>query len=133
MKDLLARYHNFGECILLDVRWKQRGFSLELVFDYIWKGEDVVRDNLDVEERVVIRFSAVQEFHASHEWNDYILSEPEIINWGSAEVAQVRLEDSEPLLGKYRSRPMPFHHVSIRWESERRIDIVFSELEIFRE
>ncbi len=133
MKDLLANYYNFGECILLDMRWKQWGFSLELVFNYIWKERDVVRDDLDVEERVIIRFSAVQEFHASYEWNDHILSKPDVIDWGSAEVSQVRLEDGEAFLGKYHSRPVSFHHVAVRWESERRMDIVFSALEIFKE
>ncbi len=123
MKDLLAKYYNLGECVLLDVRWKQWGFSLELVFDY----------KCDVEDRVVVRFSAVQEFHASYEWNDYILSEPKVIDWGSAEVAQVCLENSEAFLAKYHSRPVSFHHVAVRWESERRMDVVFSELEIFRE
>jgi hypothetical protein len=133
MKDLLAKYYNLEECVLLDVRWKQWGFSLELVFDYIWKEKDVVRNNLDVEDRVVVRFSAVQEFHASYEWNHNILSEPKVLDWGSAEVARVCLENSESFLAKYHSRPMPFHHVAVRWESERRMDVVFSELEIFRE
>jgi hypothetical protein len=135
MKDLLAKYQDFQECVLLDVRWKQWGFALELVFDYIWKDKDVLRDNLVAEERVVLRFSAVQEFHASYKWNDFILNEPEVIDWGSGEISLIRLEESESFLEKYRSRTVPFHHAAVLWEGsdKRRMDIVFSQLEIWRE
>jgi len=134
MKDLLAKYNNFEECILLDVRWKEWGYSMELVFDYIWKEKDVVRENLGIEEeRIVIRFSAVQEFHARNEWNDTNLREPQEMGWGAGEVALIRLENSETFLEKYRSRPVPFYHVAILWESERRIDVVFSQLEVLKE
>jgi hypothetical protein len=135
MKDLLAKYQDFQECVLLDVRWRQWGFSLELVFDYIWKEKDVLRENLDIEEKVVLKFSAVQEFHASYKWNDFIFSEPEVIDWGSGEISLIRLEESESFLGEYRSRPVPFHHAAVLWEGSdgRRMDIVFSQLEIWRE
>jgi hypothetical protein len=135
MRELLAEYQDFQECVLLDVRWRQWGFALELVFDYIWKEKDVLRDNLDAEEKVVLRFSAVQEFHVSYKWNDFILSEPEVIDWGSGEISLIRLEENESFLEKYRSRPVPFHHVAVLWEGsdKRRIDIVFSQLEIWRE
>lgn len=135
MEDLLAAYQNFQECVLLDVRWRQWGFTLELVFDYIWKEKDVVRDNLHAEERVVLRFSAVQEFHASYGWNDFILSEPGVIDWGSGEISLIRLDDSESFLGGYGSRAVPFRHAAVLWEGSdgRRMDIVFSRLEIWRE
>jgi hypothetical protein len=51
-----------------------------LVFDYIRKEKGVLRDDLDAEEGVVLKFSAVQEFRASYKWNDYILSEPDVIS-----------------------------------------------------
>ena len=134
MENLLTKYNHFEDCILLDVRWKQWGYSLELVFNYIWNEKGVIRGNLDIaEERVVVRFSAVQEFLVRNQWNDSLLTEPDLMNWGSGEVSLIRLENSESLLEKYGSRPVPFYHAAILWESERRMDVVFSELEIIIE
>jgi hypothetical protein len=62
--------------------------------------------------------------------NASMLAEPERMDWGISEVASIRLEEDSLFLSKYRHLAIPFHHLTCWWENDRRIDIVFSELEI---
>ncbi len=132
MNDLLTHYNQFQECLLLDIRWLRYGFTLELVFDYIWQAPGILRPNLDAEERVLVTLQAVQEMHIVNDWADENLERPEDIPWGVSEIAIMYVEHNSPLIAKYQT-PLPqYHHLILAWESDRRIEIVCGEIHIRR-
>jgi hypothetical protein len=132
ISELLEKYHNFDECVLVDIDWRDYGLTVDLAFNYIWQENGTIRANLDAEEIVILRFKLVQELHVIGALNEAKITQPEAVDWGINTVALVKMEEKEEFLNKYRNFSIPFHHVAVRWEYERRIDIVFSDLEVFR-
>ena len=130
MVKTIEQYHQFAECILVEINWTNYGTTAELVFNYVWTDDGKIGSNLEQAEIVVLKFKRVQEFHLKNALNDDILAQPERINWGLNEIACVRIEDNADVLKSYRSLSIPFHHAAILWEDERRIDIVFGDLEV---
>ncbi|RBQ21869.1 hypothetical protein DP939_04120 [Spongiactinospora rosea] len=123
----LADHQSFGECVITDVGWAHHGTSIEVPFDYIWNGDGTrIRDDLGSRPHiVVVRAVLVQEMHLANALNPSMLQEPERMNWGLSEVAQVVLvEDSELARPYSHPRGLPCHHLAIEWEADRRIDIV---------
>ncbi|MFI0417419.1 hypothetical protein [Spongiactinospora sp. 9N601] len=121
----LAHYQNFGECIITDVGWAHYGTSIEVSFDYIWDGTRI-RDDLGTRPHiVVVRAVLVQEMHLGNALNVSMLEHPEKLNWGLSEVAQVVLVEDSDMARPY-SHPsgLQCHHLAIRWEAKRRIDMV---------
>jgi hypothetical protein len=140
---LLKEHYEFGECILEDVRWRHRGATLDLVFDYVWQGQAQfdsansrrinygnIRADLNRAELKVVRFHVVQEFHIRNALNDLACENIYELGEGFSEVAALRLADDDQLVASYRSLAVPAHHVICWWEGNRRIDIVFSEMEV---
>lgn len=127
---VLEDHHSFGECILEDVRWRDYGITLDLVFNYIWDNGDRVRDNLDQPLLKTVTFHGVREFHVRNELNEAMLLSPERINWGIGEIAVMRIADDPHFLARYGGLPVPTHHVVCQWESERRVDVVFTSMEV---
>jgi hypothetical protein len=139
---LLKGHYGFGECVLEDVRWKHQGTTLDLVFNYIWldstdtltdsgqvsSGE--IRADLGRPELRILRFHIVQEYHVHNDLNDLACENVYELGEGFSEVAAVRLEDDPVYIAKYQSLARPFHHVTCWWEAGRRIDVVFSELQV---
>ena len=130
MIKILEQYHQLAECILLEINWTHYGTTAELAFNYVWTDEGKIRSHLEQEERLVLKFKWVQEFHIKNALNNAMLAQPERINWGLNEIAFVKIEENEAFLKNYRFLSIPFHHAAILWEDERRIDIVFGDLEV---
>ncbi len=126
----IEQYNKFAECLLLEINWTHYGTTAELVFNYVWTVDGKIRSNLGQEERVILKFKLVQEFHLKNALSDAILAQPERLNWGINEIALVEIEDNADFLKTYRGLSIPVHHAAIMWEDERRIDIVFGELEV---
>lgn len=122
--------NDLKECILLDVAWRNQGTTIELRFNYIWDEQKEVRASLDSEDVVVLRFHSVQEFHVKNDLNDFMLKEPDYLNWGLSEIAKVVVEKDSTILAHYKTPVVSMHHIAVRWEGERRIDIIFSGLEV---
>lgn len=132
MHDLLQKYNNFDECIILEVRLRDYQTTLELLINYIWDDQGNIRPNLDDLDLVVVRFQLVQEIHISNDLNSAKLIEPERMNWGMNAISLIRIKDQESKLAPYRGLPVSFHHAAISWESARRIEVVFAQLQIER-
>ena len=126
----LKAYRNFAECILLEINWKNYMTTVELVFNYVWDKLGKIRHDVDCIQRVTLSCNLVQEIHFKGGLNPSMCSEPTQINWGINEVALVRLQEQEDFLHPYHALPVPFHHLSVTWEFDRRIDIIFSNLDI---
>lgn len=136
IRRFLQQHHEFGECVLLDIRWHHFGTVLDLVFDYAWDdiraGERQSRIRADVNTPLLktIRCHLVEELHLKNGLTPAMMESPRSIAWGFSEVAAVRLENDERFLSPYRSALVPFHHLACLWEEERRIDLVFSWMEV---
>jgi hypothetical protein len=130
MNDLLQKYNNFDECVILEVRLRDYQTTLELFINHIWDDEGNIRPNIDELRVVVVRFQLVQEVLIRNNLNSAKLLEPERMNWGMNAIALIRIEEQESKLASYRGLPVSFHHAAIMWENERRIDVVFAHLEI---
>jgi len=81
---------------------------------------------------ILFRFGRVQEIHFGNALNASMLAEPEQLNWGMNEIAAMRLIDDPNVLNSYRNLPVIFHQVEIRWENERRIQVVFADVNVTR-
>ena len=129
IENILEEYNDFRECILQEVAWEDQGTTLELTFDYVERQDGEVLLDLQ-RDSITMRLFLVQEFHVRNALNDAILREPYRINWGLSEVALVELKEDEKFLAYYENPVVPLHHLAILWETERRIDIVFSGIEM---
>jgi hypothetical protein len=126
----LADHHNLQECILEEVRWRHFGTVLALVFDYIWTADGSVRPEYSSKDLICLSLRNVQEYHLFNGMSEYMSLHPEELNWGLSEVSSVRLVHEEFTLARYRSLPIPLHHLRCEWEGPRQIDVVFSTVEI---
>lgn len=141
---LLYEYYYFQECIIKDIQWHRYGTSVDIVFDYVWSGNAIgspslgppqagrLREDLKTPKLIVVRFRIVQEFHLRNALHSAMIEQIQNINWGINEVSSVNIEDDNLFLSPYRGSQIPFHHITCRWEGDRRIDIVFGTLEILR-
>jgi hypothetical protein len=130
IRDYLEDHYGFRECILQDVAWRRFGTVLDLVFDFIWASDGVVRQDLDKPQLVRIRLHVVQELHVVNALNDAQVLRPEDLTWGLSEVARVDLIDDPAVLARYQALPLAWHHIRCSWEGSRQLDIVFSYMEV---
>lgn len=128
--DYLRRHRDFEECVLEDVRWLHFGTTVELVFDYIWDHDGTVRPEYAPANRKTLVLRNVQELHVWNALSEYMVLHPNELNWGLSEVSSVRLVDDEQVLGRYALLPIPLHQLRCNWEHERRVDVVFSTLDV---
>lgn len=131
IKELLESYHNLSECVIEQINWTDFGTTVEVVFDYIWTDDGRIRPDLEHPENVTLKFRLVQEFRMHNALNAAMCAHPEEMGWGLNEIAVARVNDD--VYDQYRFLPVPFNHVAFLWEDERRIDIIFSELEVSRQ
>lgn len=130
IQEALQRHQFLQECLILSLEWSRFLTALTIVFDSIWESEGKVRPNLEVVNRVVVAFELVEEFQLHGALTDAAVETPEEIGSGFSEVSIVKLVDDPARLGPFASRSNEFHHLALLFESERRVDIVFSGLAI---
>ena len=122
--------NDLQESILLDVVWKDYGTTIELHFNSVLRSQNDVGTDVEKEKLVVLRFYSVQELLVRNFLNDSMLIDPSQLNWGLSEISMVKLERNSKALAYYESPIIPLNHVVILWEGERKIDIIFSGLEV---
>lgn len=128
-KELLKKYKDFQECVLLGIEWKNFGLTVDFVFDYFWAKEKE-KDNIDKEYPVIVRFNLIQEIHIIRDLNAQVIKNPEEVNWGINEISKISIEETEEVLSRYKNLPKPFYLAIIYWEKRRKIEIIFSDMEI---
>jgi hypothetical protein len=128
--EYLRSNRNFEECLLVDVRWKHFGTVIELEFDYTWGADGSVRPEYAPIDLKSLVLRNVQELHVCNALNERMSLHPEELNWGLSEVSSVRVLDENQFLSKYQSLAIPLHHLRCNWEGRRRLDVVFSTLEV---
>lgn len=145
IREILYKHYEFGDCIIEDIKWTDYGTSIEIKINYIWtdtngffidsNGKHCVKDGKirpDLDRPVIktLKFTLVQEFLLK---NFLPLNSPEDkdeIGWGFSEIDVIRIEDSRLFLDYYRKEKIDYHHLCIYFGGNRRLDIVFHELEI---
>ncbi len=125
----LEQQRHFAQCILEDLCWRHYGTVLELVFDYIWTDEGDVRPEYAGKNIKTMVLRNVQELHMWNALNEHMTLHPDDLNWGLSEVAAVRLIEDDTLLANYAKLSVPFHHLGLRWEGDRRVDVIFGTME----
>ena len=145
MIELIYNHHQFQECVLTEIKWRNWGLGLDLVFNYIWPDCDgffiderghkrvklvTPRSDLDTPLFKTLSCQLVQEFSVHNYLNDQVINHPDEVDWGFSEIALVDIPDDNAFLSKYRHHRIAFHHVRVLWEGDRRIDIVCKDLAI---
>lgn len=128
IKAYLHNYEDLGECVLEKIAFKNYGVAIELEFYNIWNGKGQMK--FKKTNRLILKFNLIQEFKFKGALNRFMVAEPEQINWGINEIAAIRITDNPEILKPYSGFSIPFHHAEIVWEQDRRIDIVFGDLDI---
>jgi hypothetical protein len=115
LNEKLKRYSFFGECILWEFHSVRFGYGLDLTINYIWD------DNRNVRERVleepflfVFQLLGVDSIRLVADLTPGMKADPDLIDWGFAEVARIEAFESRAGCG-----------LSIKWEGERRLDVEF--------
>ena len=93
-------------------------------------GDGSVRPDYVPPDLRTLRFRNVLELHVRNGLTEQMMLRPSELNWGLSEVSTVRLVDDEQVLARYQALALPVHHLQCNWDGERRIDIVFSTLEV---
>jgi hypothetical protein len=124
----LARYRNFEECLLEELRWLDAGRVMELEFGYIW-GDDPEGSVLEQPRSIVVRLNDAVVLRVESPLTPTMLAHPERLNWGIKEIAQLRLATQSELLRRPEGMEDTLQLVAA-WEGPGRIDIVFRALTI---
>lgn len=126
----LVRYGWFQECLLKDIRWDRFGTTIHLDFDYIWDGGGPEAGRIrDEPRRITLSLLGVQELKIHNALTAAILAHPERLDWGISEISRVRLEPAPDTGNAAESKGGP-HNLVVEWESERRIDAIFTEMRV---
>jgi hypothetical protein len=126
MQQEMARYRHFSECIVEDVKWSDYGTTITVTLDYIWHSDGTLRDDTDDRMFVSLCFRMVQELQLHNQLRREVLAEPEVIDWGHAEIACLSLEAND----QYTQLPMRFYDAKFEREKSTWIRVVFSEMGI---
>ena len=119
LSERLEEWRNFEECLVHDVRPIIFGFGLDLIMNYVWDGGGVRENALDFPQLVTLRMLGVDHVSFVGGLTESMKANPEMINWGLAEVAQIVPTSASSGLG-----------IAVEWEGTRRLEVKFSELEI---
>jgi len=112
LASLLRRWRNLEECLLHEVRMSPDFYRAEILFNCVWDDNGRARERV-LEEPVLVsvRLVGIEELRLVGELTAGMKRSPELIDWGLAEIAGVRVSRSGEILG-----------LSVEWESQRRLE-----------
>jgi hypothetical protein len=116
----LDRWQRFEDCLLSGMSLIDFGYSLKFTFNYIWtEGHHIRPSILENPCPVIITLEGVDQMTLLGGLTPAMKDRPDLINWGLSEVSQVVCTDHE-------DRAV----LSVRWEGDRRIDVIFTSYRI---
>jgi len=130
LKDTLRKYNDFSECIITDMRLLDFQTTVELALDYVWDDNKGMISDYENFKKITLIFYLVREIHLKNGLNDSQLMHPHLMNWSMNEIALIEIRDDGEIMEPYVKSPVKLHRAAVLWESDRRIDIVFSELAV---
>jgi hypothetical protein len=115
LREALKRWRSFEECLLVDVRFVDFGFGVDLIFNYVWNnGSGVRKDVLESPQLVACHLIGVESLRFQGGLTPGMKENPENVDWGLTEISIVRSFETEAGLG-----------LSVVWEGKRRLDVEF--------
>ena len=130
VENFLAKWHWFDECVIDALEFLNYATIVRVRFNYIYNTEGKIRDNLDQSFYVILLFQLVQSFRLSNSLNETMKEAPHLLNWGFNEVTTVEVIKESKEVDEYTSSRFPYTHVALPWNDGRRIEIIFSGLEV---
>jgi|SRR5438094_5717659 len=131
MRRTIGGYHNFAECVIEEVIWKERELALEMLLTYVWTDDGLISYTAGTQPRLArLRFWLVQEISIRNALNTSMVAHPEKVNWGASEIARFSVDADSEFLQPYHDFARAFFHGEFLWEWDRRIDLVFAELSV---
>lgn len=127
IEKFLIEHRGFAECIIEEFLLTDYGTTFEVAINYIWDATGKLRSNIDEPQTIVLRFKLIQELHINNALTGQMLRHPEDINWGLNEIARIKLVSDTVEAGSEYS----FIHLVFVWEGDRRMEVIFSEFEVF--
>jgi hypothetical protein len=119
----LKGYNFFQECIIEEVIFKDYLTTLEISLNNIWTNEGTIRNDLDKEKDIVLlRFKGLDSFQVRNYLTSGLKTNLDKINWGFNEISIVKVENASEGFIKF----------SFLWESNRTIELIFSEFELIK-
>lgn len=119
LADQLNDWLNFEDCLVHDVRPIMFGYGLDLTINVVRENGRVRSDVFEAPRLVTVRMLGVDRISFDGGLTEAMKQEPEKIDWGLTEIAQI-----VPL-----AVPSGYG-LSVEWESARRLDVVFAEFAI---
>lgn len=130
IQDISSQLTNLNwlqECIILEIRWLNYGYLLEIDFNTIWDIDGNLRSNLDETKLITLKMAGVQRILFNHSFSNDQLQNPQLMNWGMNEISRISVELSHDLS---KETGWQFYHFHIHWEQKRAINIICLDLEI---
>jgi hypothetical protein len=128
IEKFLIEHRGFAECIIEEFLLTDYGTTFEVAINYIWDTTGELRSNIDEPQTIVLRFRLVQELRINNALTEQMLRHPQDINWGLNEIAGIKIVSNAVEAGSEHS----FIHLAFVWEGDRRIEVIFSEFEVFQ-
>lgn len=124
IQDALGQVQDLAECLLVDVRWTQFGFGVDLVFNYVWESDGALRPEVETDPHLVtISTVGVARLCLDGHINPAMFETPGEVGWGLSEVAGVRVEPHDVFGGAGVL-------VGVFWESGRSLSVEALEASI---
>lgn len=131
IRRLLKEHGNFAECVIEQMTLSDYGTTFTVVMSCDW-AQRSRRQEDESSPPIFISFSfrLVQELHVTNALNAAMLTIPESLNWGMNEVSAVQVVEENPIFWPNPHQDRRFSRVAFLWEGGRRIDVVFSDLDV---
>lgn len=120
----LHAYRDFDECVVLDIRWRNWGTSLDVDLDFVWRDDGAIRSQEEDRRIVSIRFLGVSEVHLVNDLTDAMVGGGALLGWSIGEIACLRVAEA-PKLARTRLTN-PSYRASFRREGYTWIEIAFT-------
>lgn len=118
LQQFLTTHNMFEECLVLDVSLVERGYSIDVVVDYLWDEGKKFRQDLDVPRLVVMRLVGVHSLHYSAECKKRDPLERRQLGEGTTELVWILAGDnpkglSISLVGECEERTLEIDFLSM--------------------
>ena len=131
LRRFLKEHGNFTECIIEELALSDYGTTFTVSMSCGWVQRSRMQQNESSPPTYIcLSFHLVQELHFRNGLNAAMLTSPESLNWGLNEVSVVQVVEEDPILWPSPQQEKRFLRVAFLWEGERRIDVVFSDLDV---
>jgi hypothetical protein len=127
----IQAHGSFSEWIINQIKLSDYGTTLEVTLTGNWTHDPTITEVKSPRPtHISLIFRLVQEFRVNNALNVAMLNNPESLNWGLNEISALRIVEENPMFWPKPYEHKRFSHVTFLWEGQRKIDVVFSTLDV---